>query len=225
MSSIRPFSWSNNWQYLILPQINAFGVITNVLNVIVFLNPKLEDPTFKYMLATSLNDILYLVLTSWNIFKYCSECPLYSSFITQVYLIYLNDYFTSSLALFNILVDIVISFQRYMILINKSYCLNLSYKWILFILMAISLTYYFPLLFFKDILIISNTTMSNTSDEFVVKYAATKNKLGVSDVGRILPIVMTVGRIFLGVGVLTVINVLNAYEFRKRFLKKSILFF
>lgn len=224
MSSLRPFSWSNNWQYLILPQINIFGVITNVINVIVFLNPKLEDPTFKYMLATSVSDIVYLVLTTWNIFKYCSECPLYSSFITQVYLIYLNDYLTSSLALFNILVDILISFQRYSILINKAHCLNVPCKWMLLILLTISLAYYFPLVFFKDILVISNTTVSNTSNEYIVKYAATKNKLGVSDVGRILPIAMTVGRIFLGVIVLTLINILNAYEFRKRFSKKRIHF-
>lgn len=214
----RVFSWSNNWQYLILPQINIFGVITNVLSVAVFLNPKLEDPTFKYMLATSFNDIIYLILTSYNIMKYCAECPLYTSYFTQIYLIYINDYLTSSLAIFNILIDIVISFQRYFILLNKPYCQNISYKWVLFIIMVVSLVYYFPLIFFKDILVISNST---SSADVETKYAATKNALGNSNFGKITPIVLSVGRIFLGVGVLTFINIMNAYEFKKRFYKKN----
>ncbi len=242
------FSWSNNWQYLLLPQINVFGIVTNVLTACVFLDRRMEDVTFKYMLATTVNDIFYLLFTSWNINKYCTQCPLYSVYVTQIYLIYLNDWFTSSQALFNILIDIFISLHRYYILLNKTHLQMSSMKHYLVILVIsiISMLYYLPLVFFKvlnllcypfifskhfsspfillnilkDIKVISNVTYVNNftgKSETILKYAAVKNSLGSSEIGRITPIVLSVGRIFLGVVVLTGINCFNAYEFRKRF--------
>jgi hypothetical protein len=145
------FSWSNNWQYLLLPQINVFGLVTNILNACVFLDRRMEDATFKYMLATSLNDILYLIFTSWNINKYCTQCPLYSAYVTQIYLIWLNDWFTSSQALFNILIDIFISLQRYFILLNKPFFqMNaMNHYLVILVISIISMLYYLPLVFFK----------------------------------------------------------------------------
>lgn len=43
--------------YLPLPLVCLIGVITNALNIVVFLNPKMKDISFKYMLAISVADL------------------------------------------------------------------------------------------------------------------------------------------------------------------------
>ena len=50
-------SYSTLLQYLPLPLVCLFGVFANILNIIVFLNPKMKDISFKYMLVISISDL------------------------------------------------------------------------------------------------------------------------------------------------------------------------
>ena len=215
------FSWNNNWYYLIISIINSIGFILNCLNISVFLNPKMKNITFKYMLNTSIADVIYLGCLSYNVIKYCTDHPLYNTYYTQFFIAYENDYFTSCLAIFVIFTDIIISIERYLILKKKIYLKNTSYRWITSILLVVSFIYYLPIIFFRDIIVLKTNTTSLNSTSTQIKYINVKNALGLSDFGRIMPIVLTVVRLFLGIVVLTVVNSLNAYELRKRILEKK----
>lgn len=215
------FSWDDNWYYLIISIINALGFILNCLNISVFLNPKMKNITFKYMLNTSIADVIYLGCLSYNVMKYCTACPLYNTYYTQFYIAYENDYFTSCLAIFVIMTDIVISIERYLILKKMSFLRKISYKWITSILLLVSFIYYLPIIFFRDIITIKTNTTSLNTTFIQISYIAVKNTLGLSNFGRVMPIVLTVVRLFLGIVLLTVINSFNTYELRKRILSKK----
>ena len=75
--------------------------------------------------------------------------------------------------------------------------------------------YYFPVIFFKNIVQIKNANSTNGTE-----YEAIQNQLGHTSFGRLTPVVITSFRIFLGTVILTSINLVNAYEFKKRMEKK-----
>ena len=56
-STITFNTYSSLLPYLPLPLVCLFGIITNSLNIAVFLNPKMKDSSFKYMLIISISDL------------------------------------------------------------------------------------------------------------------------------------------------------------------------
>ncbi len=81
------FDWATRWGYLIIPAICIFGFLTNLTNIAVLLNPKMKDISFKYILATSISDLIYydLILESYSFFVLCTDCPLHNTYFTQFY--------------------------------------------------------------------------------------------------------------------------------------------
>lgn len=138
-----------------------------------------------------------------------------------MYTVLIDDYFTSSLAIFCILLEIFLSLQRYMILTNRKMLTNLSYKIVIPVIFIISLLYYAPFLFRKNILSTTVNYYSNgTLTTSIKSYSLTFTAFGSSTAGKIIPIFLTVLRIFLGTIVLSLINILNALKFRERFNKR-----
>ena len=139
--------------------------------------------------------------------------------------ILIDDYLTSSLAIFVILIEIALSFQRYFILTNQTFFLNVleSYVKVFSILFIFSLAYYLPMLFRKNILRTQvNYYSLNTSIlvETLQVYSIVETDFGASSLGHWIPVALTVIRIILGTVVLTAVNVLNAIKFEKRIRKK-----
>jgi len=129
----------HEWSFFVQPSICIFGLITNSLNIIVFLNKKMKDPSFKYMLFISISDLAYLSLL------------IFTPFIqnlnrnqADLYKIYIHDYLTSCLSMFSLLCELELSIQRYFILTNVN--LNINANLLIFILIIISLLYYLPIL-------------------------------------------------------------------------------
>ena len=112
------FDWASRWGFLLIPAICIFGFVTNLLNIAVLLNPKMKDISFKYILATSLSDLLYLTLSGYSFVELCSDCPLNNSYFTQIYIIFIDSFFTSCLAIFCIFVDIFLSLILYLWLLR-----------------------------------------------------------------------------------------------------------
>ena len=109
--------YMSDWVIEALPIICIFGVITNLINVGIFLNPRLNDQSFKYMLANSVSDLIYvtLFLIDYYVFK---ESTTYTA---QMFFLLVDDYFSSSCAFFAILTDLILSLERLMIVTNKRY--------------------------------------------------------------------------------------------------------
>jgi hypothetical protein len=210
------FDWSNCWGYSLLPAICSFGCLTNCTNILVLINPKMKDISFKYILAKSLADFFYLLLCTYIFVEYCSDYSLYTVYFTQWYIIYIDIYLTSCLAVFIILTDISVSFIRYTILKNKPFLQSISPFKVIGFLLITSLIYYFPVLFFSSIQStqqINNTTNTDYNNEYYV----INTQVGSSLYGKITPIILSVIRIILSMFVLTGLNIMNAYEFRKRY--------
>lgn len=206
-------SWVENWKILIIPGICVFGVITNTLNIAVFFNPKMKDPSFKYMRAIAFSDLVYLGLASYSFMEFCFDCPSYYSFQMQAYIIYVDMYASSCLAIFNVFLDIALSLQRLSIILNRKFS-DKTHCCLISILFLIAFFYYSPVLVLTSVIPFSSKNGTNTSESF---FRAAPNEYGNTLAGKITPIVLTAFRIFLGLIVLTLINVKNVYHLKKRF--------
>ena len=131
---------AKNWPLLFIPSI--------CVNITVFLNSEMKDFSFKYMLASSFADFLYLGLSTFSFIGLCNDCALHNNFLTQVYQIWIGDYLTSCLAIFSIFVEITLSVNRYLILKNRKNIKKINHVLVIFFLFLLSLGYYLPILFF-----------------------------------------------------------------------------
>ena len=200
----------------LIPIVCIFSVTTNLLSIFVFLHSKMKDPTFKYMLLISISNCLYAGLLSYSYVVYCNECSLNKSYVTLVFKIFIEYFFTSCLAMFSIFVEIVISIHRYFVLKNNNrFASHAPLRWIVPIFFLISVALYFPVIFTYEIKLneIKNHSGSTT-------YMKVKTDFGQTALGKWMPIMQSLLRIFLSTIVLSLVNIVNIIEFRKRFKKK-----
>jgi hypothetical protein len=215
------FDWTTRWGYLVLPSLAIFGFLTNLINIIVLLNPKMKDISFKYLLAISISDLSYLFLCSYAFVYICPDCPLGNTYFTQIAVIYSSNYLTSVLAIFNIFLAIYLSLIRYSILKNKKYFQSLNIYLVIASLFFISLIYYSPVLFFSKIIPIIQQNINNNitviENNDYIEYKVIKTSVGASLYGKVTPIILSVIRLILAILIETSINIMNVIEFRKRY--------
>jgi hypothetical protein len=216
------FDWTLRWGYLVLPSLAIFGFLTNLINIIVLLNPKMKDISFKYLLAISISDLSYLFLCSYAFVYICPDCPLGNTYFTQIAVIYSSNYLTSVLAIFNIFLAIYLSLIRYSILKNKKYFQSLNIYLVIASLFFISLIYYSPVLFFSKIIPIIQQNINNNNITVIenndyIEYKVIKTSVGASLYGKVTPIILSVIRLILAILIETSINIMNVIEFRKRY--------
>lgn len=198
----------------ILPNVCILGVVANAFNILCFSNKKMKDLSFKYMLVISISDMFYLALCSYGYIVLCKDCPLYELYFNKLYEIYIEDYFTSCLALFRILADIMLSMQRTFVLLNRPFCSKISYKVILGSLFLASLGYYSPVLFFKKIIAETGCLANSSVNTMIYKIAS--NEIGSSYYAKVTSATLAVIRIILGVLILSIINIMNVIIFKNR---------
>jgi hypothetical protein len=134
--------------------IRLFGVITNLINIIIFSDKKFKNKTFVYLFYHSISEFVYLSLACLTSIPYCGTYCADSfkySIISELIVLYIDYYFTSSLAIFALLVEITLSFERYLVVSNSPYCgiiKNGSPHLISSVLFLISLFYYSPVVIF-----------------------------------------------------------------------------
>jgi hypothetical protein len=131
--------------------IRIFGVLTNFINIIILRDKKFKDKTFKYLFYYSISEFVYLfflcILTIPYCGNYCYDSLKYS-LISQLLRLYIDQYFTSCLAVFSITIEITISLQRYLIVSNKNFCKMIkdgSPLKISCFLLLLSLLFYLPI--------------------------------------------------------------------------------
>jgi hypothetical protein len=205
-----------------LPSLAIFGFLTNLISIIVLLNPKMKDISFKYLLATSISDLSYLFLCSYAFVYICPDCPLGNTYFTQIAVIYSSNYLTSVLAIFNIFLDIYLSLIRYSVLKNKTYFQSINIYIVIASLFFISLIYYSPVLFFSKIIPIIQQDINNNikvieNNNDYIEYKVIKTSVGASLYGKVTPIILSVIRLILAILIETSINIMNVVEFRKRY--------
>jgi hypothetical protein len=195
----------------LFPFICIIGMITNGLNCKIFYNLKAkENVLFIFLLASSIVDFFYLfgviLVAIPNCGNYCSP-EFKKNYLSQWIRLYISDYFTSCLAIFNIFIDLTVSFQRYIIIKNDNRFNIIKKRRIIFFLLILSLVYYSPELIFKKIVKI------NESNQTAYKVVSTnfENKFHVL---KPIQISLQLIRGPLSLIVLVLINVLTWYGFK-----------
>lgn len=205
-----------SWPLLIRSIITPCGVLTNFINICIFISPKLKDISYKYMLVNSITNFFYLVFCFMGLFfSSCINVNCHSSqtLFATIYTISIINYFTSSLAIFRILIEVTLSLHTYCILTQQKWLTKVSYKLILLILFIISLLFYLEQLFAYSIV----TIMSDDDEQRSVVYTSVDNSFGTSALGKSIAVVQFSVRLFLVVVVLTLLNIMNVVQFVRRF--------
>ena len=179
----------------IVPIICFYGVVANIINVIVFSKKELTDVTFKYYRINALSNIVYLLIC---FFLFVARCGVYCTFsrtyAAQLFLYFFYTYFKGIFAILCICVQIVVSIYRLLIVMNKSTTLFQRYEIIVAILLIFSTVFYSPILFTKEMketvtnvtTLVNGTKIVNT----VKTYSNVNNFIGNSEVGKWLIIVV-----------------------------------
>jgi hypothetical protein len=212
----------NIMKYLILVEmpLSLFGTMTNLINIIIFSNKRFKDKVFNYFLYHSLSEFLYLICIDFSFVPFCgSYCgpSIGQTYFAKFLIVYIFDYFTSSLAIFNILIEITISYQRLLTILNASFCgsiKNGSPHLITFIIFIISLIYYSPQAIFIRII---KTNSNETLNGYTYNIIGLINK----DIFGYYETVVSIIRGPICVFILTVINIIILIKFKNQMNKKK----
>ena len=202
------------WPNIIFSAICAFGMVTNAINIAVLSSPKLKDKVYTCMLVSCISEFFYLTIQGLGtVFQCGTACNKY--FLTLpglIYSFYLGAFLTSVLALFSILIEIFLSFQRYTILINRPFMVNTRLSLILSVLLIISFFVHIPTVTNNCIILLDASTQT---------YMFTSTSFGRTDAGKILKAVSNWSRVLLTLVVLTVLSIMTAVKSRDYFNKKA----
>ena len=101
------------------------------------------------MLANSVVDLIFLLLSGLSVSVHCGNSCLANSrsLIGQILAVWLENYVTRALAVLGNLIDVFISFQRLMLIKNKTFLKDVSVTLVLFVLTIFSFIYYLPVFF------------------------------------------------------------------------------
>ncbi|RNA11347.1 hypothetical protein BpHYR1_006321 [Brachionus plicatilis] len=202
-----------NWNQYFFSSIAILGTITSSMNFIVFYNQKFADQIYKYFLFTSANDFMYCFILSFYALVTCGTiCDKLRSktFSAQFYLLFFGDYFTSSLALIGIIIEIFVSLQRLFLILNKNLMQNLKPTFVISIISGFCLIFYIPVLFVQEIVPVDNN-----------KFELVVSQFGSTYMGALIPSIISSVRLLLASCVLFLINIITLGYFKKFLNKKK----
>ena len=101
-----------------------FGVFSNLVNLIVFIRLNPENPMYKYMICSSFANIVYLAISSIVLIfnESNSSFKIEKSFLHALY------YVSIVFEMLNILIEILISWQRYLMILNRNFLSKTEFK-------------------------------------------------------------------------------------------------
>jgi hypothetical protein len=201
--------------------VSLFGSILQLTNIIILCSIKWTCSSYKYMLANSINNFLYLI---GSVIFNIAWCGFTCDYMTEdfIYIIYkyvIVDYLTSCMAIFNILIQIYLTIQRLFLVLNRKFTYQLNTIYVFAILIFISLLFYSPMLFIQQVNITEGSNFSNNTNK-TISYSIVPSDLGKTIFGKTMLVVMPVLRIGLATIVLPVLNIIKLIFFRKYFQRK-----
>lgn len=199
------------WPEFLYSSVCLFGTITVSLSISIFVNKSLKDRTYRFLLIEATVDFFYIsMMGSSSLINCGSPCQSRSNTLwAQLIRLCIYDYLTSCLAINNILIEIFISIERLCIVSNKCYFQKLSFQPVVFTIGIFSLLFYTPVLFLESI---SNLGNGN--------YQLATTNFGNSEIGRLIPSVLTAIRLLLATVFLFSINVITLIKFKRHLNKK-----
>jgi hypothetical protein len=220
-------SFSVSYTYGDILQISSriFAGVTALLNIFIFMHKNIlkSSEFFHYLLAMSIADFLYMsVLALSNIInKQCAssstQCNLSAEYFTFFLYISFNNWLSSALALFNIIIENFLTIQRLFMLTNRRFPAKLTVLRVVLAVFGFSIIWYSPTLFTSEI-VMRKIDLVNAS---VTEFKMVNTDFGNSLVGMITPVVLSFGRLCLSGPILLALNVYNIYVFKQYLNKKK----
>lgn len=195
--------------------LSLIGATTSFINTILFLNLRLKDNVYKYYLISSIVDFSYMLIISFDVLLNCgTPCDLLNgnSLEKTIYTIVFDDYLTSCLAIFNLIVELFVTIQRYLLISKHKTLQNQKPFRLMLLISVVSLVYYLPVLCLKKIIYSENNG-----------YKLVYTSLGDSKIGRIIPIFLSTIRFFIGSCLLLIINIFTVIKFKVYLREKNLI--
>jgi hypothetical protein len=211
------------WLALITPMI-IFASVTNGINSFIFSNSKLKDKIYTYFFINSTTETFYFFLMIPGSFPYSTsvfDISITNSYASIFYSLYIDQYLTSCLAMFNLTIEISTSLRRYLTISNSR-----RLKWftekspyhIATILLVMSLFYYMPVLLIYNIKPLNTTGSADSKHQNLYTLDKGQNIAGVL---LYLEIILNVFKGVICVTILIIINLLALLKFRKQMSVKT----
>jgi hypothetical protein len=199
--------------------------LTALVNIFIFMHKKIlkSSEFFHYLLAISIADFLYMsVLAFSNIInKQCSssstQCNLSAEYFTLFLYISFNNWLSSSLAIFNIIIENFLTIQRLFMLANKRLPAKLTVKSVVLSVLGFSVVFYSPTGFTSQIVM----NQISLLDANVTEYKMVNTDFGNSLTGKITPVVLSFIRLCLSGPILLGLSIYNIYVFKQYLNKKK----
>jgi hypothetical protein len=194
--------------------ISFLGLIANLMNVFVFSSKTFKENIFHYLLIHSISETFYFVFKIIVLFPYYSSLysnSLSSSYLSKSIVLYIEFYVSPMFALFSLIIEIIITIHRLMVVTNSNFRVRVS-SFLLtgLIFLIVSLIYSPKFIFNKIIKMKSNET----------GYTIAKTDYGLKYDGYYSFIV----NVFRGpfcVSVLTILNLITLFKFKKQMKNKK----
>lgn len=201
-----------NIVYWILCLLATF---TSLVNSLVFVNKNLKDQTYTFLLFQSINDIFYVAFVGTSTFIANFDPRTH---VANIFRIVFYDYAASSLAIINILMELLLTLQRLFILLNKPF-LHKNMIYLFLAVYVLGFVLYIPSLFFKNTVSYSLANVTNGSSVFVD--ILEESVFAKSRLGSILPTILSMFRLSIPTFVIFPLSIMVIYEFNKLMSKKK----
>jgi hypothetical protein len=203
---------NSTWYLISSLFVCSIGIITNLINISVFLNPRVKEPCFKFMLGVSVASFVHVSLLNLYPFIIYCNCPLSQSYSAAMYMLIVKDYAGPCLATFRIISEICLSFHILCILINTSRFKWIASNYFIVAMVLFAFSYYLPVPLLKTIV------EKTLDDDGVLKvYSVGPNWAGKTLAGRVITFMCDMVRLFLTIFILTSINVATLIKMWQRY--------
>lgn len=196
-----------------LSTLCLIGVFTSMINIFIFWNLRQKDQIYKFYLFSSIADYFYMLMIAFYVLFSCgTPCENLNSkkLYRHIYMIALDDYLTSCLAIYTILIELFVTIQRYCMFTTKKYFQSHQPNIVMALTSAFSLLFYLPVIFLKKIVYLGENS-------FQIEYT----NFGQSKAGRLIPIILSTIRLSIASILLLVINIFTLIKFQKYLKKKQ----
>jgi hypothetical protein len=108
------------WWTFIIPIICLFSLITNLINIFILFKLRCLNKNYKYMYLKSINNSVYLFISLFLCLHRCGRfCTIENSYLIKLIQLYFFSTLNSILLLSDLFIEVVITLNRYFLLISK----------------------------------------------------------------------------------------------------------
>ena len=156
----------------IIPIICSYGIIANILNIIVFSHSEFKDLAYRYLYVNAYLNIIYL---AHCFFLFVGRCGIYCTFSStlaaNIFMNYFYNYLKGIPVMSTVFLQILVALYRYLVITNRISNQLKYFKRTIFIIIIFSTVFYLPILLTKQIKETKTTKVAGNSTTYIYTYS------------------------------------------------------